>query len=142
MSAVSDLFAILRAAFSDENGIKKRLTAEYENSIRKKIESIPKGYKEDVDKILKMTMSVIQSMDFECFAKKICGITFKLNSYEFVYNAISSSKLESIEKAFAFSFLQELKLVFACIDFILANPSKYSEKIYRFKMSSVDNDIL
>lgn len=133
------LFSLVRTIFDEDIVIKKKLSAEYEAQIIKRLTNLPKDYGTKVNKVLLIFIALIESVDFDIFSKKIGNITFNIDSYSIAYNAIVSTT-NKIEKSFAKSILQDLQTLFVCLDMVVSNPSKYAKNMAIIKSSS--NDIL
>ena len=138
-SNLTTLFSLVRTIFDEDIVIKKKLSSEYEAQIIKRLSNLPKDYTIKVNKVLLIFIALIESVDFDIFSKKIGNISFTVDSYSIAYNAIANTT-NKIEKSFAKSILQDLQTLFACLDMVVSNPSKYAKNMSIIRESS--NNIL
>lgn len=134
---LSTLFSMVRSIFSDDVVMLRRLNESYEASVIKKLTSIPKDYMVKLNKILLVAIALIESIDFTVFSEKVGDVKFEIDSYLIAYNAIIASS-NPFEKTYAKNLLEELRTLFACLDQVVSNPSRYARNMSQLKRGKND----
>lgn len=138
-SNIITLFSMVRTMFEGDVVMQKKLNEEYENSVIKRLSGLDKKYSDKINKVFILIIGLVESLDFEKFSDRLHGISFNIDSYSMAYDAIISS-FSAIEKTYAKGLLQDLRLLFACLDQVVYNPSKYAKNMALLKENQ--NDIL
>ena len=138
-SNIITLFSMVRTMFEGDVVMQKKLNEEYENSVIKRLSTLDRKYSDKINKVFVLIIGLVESLDFEKFSDRLHGVSFNIDSYSMAYDSIVSS-FSAIEKTYAKGLLQDLRLLFACLDQVVYNPAKYAKNMALLKENQ--NDIL